>query len=69
MITHTITLTDPPEVVELKREFRRLDEREEELRIPAQARMPWAVVALAAVRTRKAAIAKEIFQLTSVTNL
>ena len=60
MITEVITLTDPPEIVELKREFRRLDEREQELKIPAQAGMPWAVVTFAAVRTRKAEIARQI---------
>lgn len=71
MISHTITLTDPPEIVELKREFRRLDERELELKPCSRAGHITATNAtlLAMVRDRKAAIAKEIFQLKSATNL
>ena len=61
MITEIITLTDAPVVAELKREFRRLDEREQQLKIPAQAKLPTAVEALQWVRNRKAEIAREIW--------
>jgi len=46
--TKVICLTDDPEVVELKREFRRLDEEEQNLKL--------------ALRGRKSEIASKIFQ-------
>lgn len=61
-----IVLTDCPIVVELKREFRRLDAREQELKIPARAGLPTAVDALHSVRRRKEEIAREIFKLSSL---
>lgn len=61
----TIVLTDPPELVKLKREFRALDQREQELKeSPACVR-----VALGEVRARKAQIARACFQIQSAGRL
>ncbi len=57
-----ICLTDPPAVVDLKREFRKLDAREQELKPVRGGHIPPEDAAeLEAVRARKAAIAREIF--------
>ncbi len=62
-----ICLTDRPAIVTLKREFRELDEREQELKlafaIGSAERCRDAVTELESVRQRKAAIAREIFQM------
>lgn len=60
---NTIVLTDSPEVVELKREFRKLDAREQELKPTCRAGR-WSGIAsseLIEVRQRKAEIARQIF--------
>jgi len=58
-----ITLTDSPEVVALKREFRQLDAREQELKPTSRAGQITAANAtlLQAVRDRKAEIARQLF--------
>ena len=56
----TITLTDSPRVVDLKREFRQLDERTEVLK--AQWRGGNEPEELTRIRQRKATIAMEIFK-------
>lgn len=55
----TVCLTDTPKVVELKRQFRELDRREEELKPFRQ--FEQARIELATVRNRKAQIARLIF--------
>jgi hypothetical protein len=54
----SFVLSDSPAVVALKQEFRGLDELEQELKREGEAGRE----RLAAVRTRKAEIAREIFQ-------
>jgi len=58
-----IVLTDLPDVVELKREFRQLDQREQQLKPTSRAGhiSAAAATALAGVRERKAEIARKIF--------
>jgi hypothetical protein len=65
MKAESIVLTDPPEIVELKREFRLLDAREQELKPTSRAGHISATNAtlLASVRQRKEAIARQIFAL------
>jgi hypothetical protein len=60
---NAIVLTDTPEVVELKREFRQLDAREQQLKPTSRAGQITATNAtlLDRVRTRKAEIARLIF--------
>ncbi len=64
-MNETIVLTDPPELVELKREFRKLDEQEQQLKPTSRAGQITAAAAtlLAGVRARKAEISAECFRL------
>ena len=56
----TLTLTDPPRVVELKKEFRKLDETEEALKLTHCGEIE--TPEMVQVRARKAEIAREIFE-------
>jgi hypothetical protein len=61
--TKVICLTDDPEVVELKREFRRLDEEEQNLKLALRCQMPAVnAMLLHTLRGRKSEIASKIFQ-------